>query len=117
MKRFLTTLTMLLMLSLTALGADISGKWTGQVPRGGQTVDTTFVFKVDGEKLTGTISDGQGGTLTIADGKVSGDRVSFSVETERGKRTFTGAISGSEIKFKREGGQNASEFVAKRSGS
>jgi hypothetical protein len=103
-------------LAASAWAADISGKWTGQVPRGDQTIDTTFVFKAEGDKLTGTVSDGRGGTLAIADGKVSSDAVSFSVTTERGKRTFTGTVlSANEIKFKREGGQNPSEFVAKRS--
>lgn len=114
MKRLILTCVILLVAAIGALAADISGKWTGQVPRGGNTVETTFVFKVDGDKLTGTVSEGQGGTTPIADGKVSGDSVSFTVETQRGKRTFKGAIAENEIKFKREGGQNASEFVAKR---
>jgi hypothetical protein len=117
MRKITLTLAGLLALAITAWAADISGKWVGQVPRGGQTVETTFVFKVDGDKLTGTVSDGRGGTTAIEDGKVSGDTVSFAVTTQRGKRTFTGAASANEIKFKREGGQNPSEFVAKRSGS
>ena len=115
MKRLMLTLASLLALAGSAWAADINGKWVGQVSRGGQTVETTFVFKVDGDKLTGTMSDGQGGTLPIADGKFSGDMVSFSVTTQRGKRTFTGTVSANEIKFKREGGQNPSEFTAKRS--
>jgi hypothetical protein len=48
---------------------------------------------------------------------VRGDTVTFSVETQRGKRTYTGMISGSEIKFKREGGQAPQEFTAKRAAS
>jgi len=115
MKRLMLIFATSLALAVSAWAADISGKWTGQVPRGGQTVETTFVFKADGDKLTGTVSDGQGGTLEIADGKITGDTVSFSVTTERGKRTFTGTASANEIKFKREGGQSPSEFTAKRS--
>ncbi len=100
--------------AICALAADIGGKWTAQVPgQGGQTREATFEFKVDGDKLTGTMATGQGSN-PIADGKVSGNSVSFSVETQRGKRTYTGAVSGSEIKFKREGGQNPQEFTAKR---
>src|SRR5262245_28266949 len=110
MSIFVTTFA----LAISGWAADISGKWIGHVPRGGQTVETTFVFKADADKLTGTVSDGQGGTVAIEEGKISDDTVSFSVMTERGKRTFTGAASGNEIKFKREGGQNASEFTAKR---
>ncbi|MBI4907520.1 MAG: hypothetical protein HY820_28095 [Acidobacteria bacterium] len=114
MKQLYVLFTLLVALALTALAADINGKWTGQMSRGDRTVETTFVFKVDGEKLTGTVTDGRGGSQNIEDGKVSGDTVTFSVTTQRGKRTFTGKVSGAEIKFKREGGQNASEFTAKR---
>lgn len=108
--------TILAASAVCALAADISGKWTGQVPRGGNTIDTTFEFKVSGETLTGTVSDSNN-TMKIEDGKVSGGSVTFTVETQRGKRTFKGTVSGTEIKFRREGGQNASEFTAKRAGS
>ncbi len=47
--------------------------------------------------------------------KISGERASLSVTTQRGKRTFTGIVSANEIKFNREGGQNRSEFTSKRS--
>jgi len=41
--------------------------------------------------------------------------VSFVVESQRGKQTYTGTVSGSEIKFKREGGQGQPrEFTAKK---
>ncbi|MFN7924960.1 MAG: hypothetical protein U0Q16_32985 [Bryobacteraceae bacterium] len=102
--------------TFVALAADISGKWSGQVSRGGQSVETTFQFTVSGEALTGTVTD-PNGSMKIENGKVAGDTVSFSIETQRGKRTFTGKVSGDEIKFKREGGQNPSEFVAKRAKS
>ena len=115
-KRLMLIFAILLVAAIGALAADIAGKWVAQVPgRGGQSRETTFTFKVDGDKLTGTMSDGQGGSVAITDGKVTGDTVSFSITTERGKRTYTGTISGAEIKFKREGGQNAQEFTAKRS--
>ena len=42
---------------VAAYAADVTGKWTAQVPgRGGQTTETTFNFKADGSKLTGTVS-------------------------------------------------------------
>jgi hypothetical protein len=114
-RRVFSILAVLLIAAVAAVAADISGKWAAQVPgRDGGTRAVAFTFKVDGDKLTGSMSDPQGGEIAIADGKVSGDTVSFSVTTERGKRTYTGTISGSEIKFKREGGQNPQEFTAKR---
>ena len=108
------------LLSFALAAADVNGKWTAQVPgREGQTREQTFNFKTEGDKLTGTMSAGQGGEVAISDGKVMGDTVSFSVTREMGGNTvkwnYTGAVSGNEIKFKREGGQGqAREFTAKR---
>src|SRR5262245_22090890 len=50
-----------LLLAAAAVAADATGKWTADVPgRGGNTVQTTFVFKVEGDKLTGTVTTQQG---------------------------------------------------------
>ncbi len=105
-----------------AAAADVSGKWTAQVPgRGGETRETTFNFKADGDKLTGTMSGMQGNEIAISDGKVSGDNLSFSVSMSFGgndvKLLFKGKVSGNEIKFtrEREGGQGrVQEFTAKK---
>ena len=103
--------------------ADISGKWTAQVPgRDGQPQETTFTFKVEGDKLTGTVS-GRQGDIPIADGKISGDEISFTVTRERQgatiKQLYKGKVTGDEIKFTRstEGGQGNRppvEFTAKK---
>lgn len=95
--------------------ADITGKWTGPVPgRGGQARDTTFTFKQDGNKLTGSMS-GRQGDVQIEDGKVEGDKISFSVATGQAKSIFKGTVSGSEIKFTREReGAEPVSFTAKR---
>lgn len=113
--RFLSLSLCALALSAAAFAADVTGKWTAQVPaRGSETRETTITLKADGEKLTGTMSSQQG-ERPIADGKVSGETISFTVETQRGKQTYTGTAAGDEIKFKREGGQGqAREFTAKR---
>ena len=51
----------LLLLAAGAQAADVSGKWSGDVPgRGGDTTPATFTFKVDGEKLTGSMTGPQG---------------------------------------------------------
>ena len=114
-KRLMFLCSLLLAVTISALAADVAGKWVAQVPgRDGQARETTLMFKMDGDKLTGTMSGGQGGDAAISEGKVAGDVVTFSVESPRGKRTYTGAISGDEIKFKREGGQAPQEFTAKR---
>ncbi len=106
-----------------ALASDVNGKWTAQVPgRQGATQETTFTFKTEGDKLTGAVSGRQGDT-PIADGKISGDEISFTVTRERQgnmiKQLFKGKVAGDEIKFTRstEGGQGNRppvEFTAKR---
>ena len=104
-----------------SLAAGVDGKWVAQVPgRGGQTRETTFTFKVEGTKLTGTVS-GMQGENPISDGKVNGDEISFtqSIEVQGNsiKVLYTGKISGDEIKMtrKRDGSdQPAAEFTAKR---
>lgn len=106
-------LALALVAVLTA--ADISGKWSGEVPgRGGQTAAATFVFKVDGEKVTGAMTGPQG-EMPLQDGKMSGDRISFNVAGPNAKIMFEGTVSGDEIKMTRtrEGGQ-AREFTLKR---
>lgn len=102
-------------LSLAAFAGDVTGKWTAQVPgRQGQTRETTFNFKAEGDKLTGTVS-GQQGDQPISEGKITGDTITFVRESQRGKQSFTGTVAGDEIKFKRTMGEGpAQEFVAKR---
>jgi hypothetical protein len=106
-----------------ALAADLNGKWTGDMPgRGGETAATTFTFKVDGEKLTGTMTGPQG-EIPLQEGKVSGDKISFSTTLDFGgnsvKILYKGAVSGEQIKMsrEREGGGQAREFTIKRAGT
>jgi opacity protein-like surface antigen len=120
MRKPLFLVTLLTLLALTAAAADVTGKWTAQVPgRDGQTREVTFTFKQSGDTLTGTMT-GRQGDVPISDGKVAGDTISFSAPGGGGGNVFkyTGTISGSEIKMKREGGQGQPrEFVAKRAAS
>ena len=121
MRKTLTIGFLLGLLALTALAADITGKWTAQMPgRGGQTRETTFNFKVDGNTLTGSVS-GPRGDMEITDGKIDGDNISFTQTMEFNGNTmkfvYKGTVSGDEIKFTRtrEGGEGrAQEFTAKR---
>jgi hypothetical protein len=104
-----------------AWAAEVDGKWTAQVPgRGGQTRETTFTFKAEGEKLTGTVS-GMQGDNPISDGKISGDEISFTVKVNfQGNEVtllYKGKVSGDEIKMTRTrqgGDQPGQEFTAKK---
>src|SRR5262245_59346523 len=111
----------LVALAVSALAADVTGKWTAQVPgRGGQTRETTFNFKAEGEKLTGTMS-GMQNDLEIQDGKLKGDDVSFSVKVSfqgnEMKMNYKGKLAGAGSKFTRQveiSDRPATEFTAKR---
>lgn len=109
-------------LAVLAAAADLNGKWVAQVPgRDGQMRETTFNFKAEGDKLTGTMS-GRQGDMAISDGKIKGDEISFTVVANFGgnevKLLFKGKVTGDEMKLSRtrEGGdQPPQEFVAKKS--
>jgi hypothetical protein len=105
---------MMIAVAVTAMAADVSGKWTGQVPTRGDNVAATFVFKVEGDKLTGTMSGPQG-EVALQEGKVEGDKISFSMAGGNAKILFAGTAAGDEIKMTRtrEGGQSR-EFTLKR---
>ena len=123
MKYRMVTFAAVLVLASIALAwaASIDGKWVAQVPgQGGQTRETTFTFKADGEKLTGTVSGPQG-DVAISDGTIKGDDISFNQTFEMQgnsvKVIYKGKVSGDEIKFTRarEGGNRPpTEFTAKR---
>ncbi len=114
-------LALALITVVQAAAADVSGKWTAQVPgRNGQMREQTFTFKVDGEKLTGSVSGMQGAENPISDGKVTGSDITFTVAMSMGgndvKLSYKGTIAGDEIKFtrSREGSDQKQEFTAKR---
>jgi hypothetical protein len=80
-----------------ASAADISGTWAFSVnlTGGPQNVPMTFVFKQEGEKLTGTQSSGSGEPKGA--GTVKGNKVTFNVEGknragEPYTNTFTGTL-------------------------
>jgi len=115
--------------AVPALAADVAGKWTGQVPAAqGQAESViTFVFKVDGDNLTGTINNSQQpGDVELKEGKVTGDDITFSLTRNIGgtdtKVVWKGTIAGEEIKFTRSvaggagpGAGAVTEMTAKRS--
>ena len=125
-------LALLLLCASTVAAADISGKWFAQVPGPHHLLlEPTFTFKVDGAKLTGTMTYPLGDQvyrLDISEGKVGGDDVSFVVASKVGnaetKWTFQGKVAGDKIEFTVElqggpGGATPREFdvTAKRVGS
>jgi opacity protein-like surface antigen len=109
-------------LATASFAADVTGKWTAEVAgRNGQTRTTNFDFKVEGEKLTGSMSGMQGGDMPIVDGTAKGDDIAFNVVVNFNgnemKMVFKGKVAGDVIKMSRtrEGAEGpAQEFEAKR---
>jgi len=105
-RMFLACAVLMTVLAGAALAADITGNWTGSSDQ----FSLKFSFKQDGETLTGNVTGPQGDPLPISDGKVQGDKVSFTVKVDMGgnnmKITHEGTIKGDEITLttKVEGG-------------
>jgi len=92
--------------AVSALAADINGKWVSERPgRDGAMMTTTFTFKVSAGTLTGTVGTQRGDT-EITEGKVSGDELSFVVVRTFGdmsmKTLYKGKIAGEEIRLTQE---------------
>jgi enterochelin esterase-like enzyme len=124
MKTRITLLT-LAVASLSALAADITGTWKAEfeTQRGQQKY--TFNLKQDGANVTGKASverEGEKREAEFKEGKVEGDTVTFveplKIQDNEIKITYTGRISGNEIKFTRKVGDfGSSEATAKRDGA
>jgi hypothetical protein len=92
----------LTLLLLPAAGAaDLNGKWKGDMPGpDGNAMEINFDFKVDAEKLTGTVTTSFG-EEKITEGVVKGDEISFIILAGDGqfKITYKGKVDGEDIKF------------------
>jgi hypothetical protein len=130
-KKLLFVVTIALVFALGAMAADATGKWSyEQQGRGGRgPTQVTITLKQDGSKLTGSVPGfGRGGDnppppTEITDGKVDGNKVSFTVKREfNGNSMITkyeGEINGDELKLKitrdTQNGPMTNEVTAKRS--
>jgi hypothetical protein len=87
---------------------NINGRWLTkfEMPEGmgdGQSIEITFTFKVESDKLTGKVASPMG-ELDISNGKVNGDAFSFDVELNGNAMGHECKISGDEIKMKLKSG-------------
>ena len=102
------------LLSAVAAAADVNGKWKAEftTPDGTPRANT-FMFKVDGETLTGTVAGSQDETQ-IKDGKINGNNMTFTAERPFGTFKYDGKIGEKEIKFKVTFNDQSFEMTAKR---
>ena len=130
-KKLLFVVTIALVFAFAAMAADVTGKWTFEQPGrgGGPGRPVTITLKQDGAKLTGSVPGmGRGGDnppppTEITDGKVDGDKVSFTVKREFNGNSmvtkYEGTVSGDEMKLKitrdTQNGPMTNDVVAKKS--
>ena len=130
MKRvFATALVVILAGSVSAVRADDkanpTGTWKWTVNFGGQEREVTLKLKLDGGKLTGTITGRDDKETPIEDGKYKDGELSFKVTRERDGQKFTikysGKVSDDTLKGKAEfevnGETRSRDFEAKRAKS
>jgi hypothetical protein len=86
----------LLVVSLAASAADISGKWTLHVKFTLRSGDPWFEFHQDGPKLTGTYH-GYFGVAPLS-GTVTGNDIEFTVVNDRGTGRYKGTLTGDVLK-------------------
>ena len=120
----LMSVAMMLAVAAIALAADINGKWKGEMDGpDGSKITNTFTFKVDGEKVTGSVLSSRSGTeAPIEDGTLKGDALAFtvtrSVEGTTIKLRYTGKVKADEIPMTVAGDMGGQTFemqlVAKR---
>ena len=109
-----------LLMTFTALAADVAGTWTGEQEGRNGPMTVTFNFKTEGNTLTGAMTTPRG-EAQISEGKVNGDEVSFVIVREFNgnsmKINYSGTVSGNEMKLKtsREGSDRTRELTLKRS--
>jgi hypothetical protein len=84
----------------TAFAADVTGTWSGDmVGPNGDSFHLSFTFKQDGAKLTGTVTGPRGDPIEIADGKIAGVKLSFTVNVNGMVIKHEGVVSGDTIKL------------------
>jgi hypothetical protein len=94
----------------------VAGKWSGQFDSQIGVQKYTFDFKVDGTKLTGHavgISDNGTNDVAVSDGAITADGITFvelmKFQDNEIRITYTGKLSGEELKLHRKVGEFADE--------
>ena len=103
-------LSLILLAAMPVIATDLSGTWTGLIPaRNNDVQDVTFRLVQKGDTISGKMYR-DAASVPILDGKISGDHISFRVESEEQvgnifvviKYSFTGSMKGSDIELIRE---------------
>jgi len=93
----------LVLAAAPAFAADIDGKWTGSIDTPGGAMTIAYTFKSEGATLTGSSLGPDGSPLPIKNGKVDGNKISFTQDIDFGQGpitfNYTGVVSPTELKL------------------
>ena len=93
----------LLLVASPAFAADIDGTWSGSIDTPGGAMQVSYTFKADQAKLTGTTTGPDGATIPITDGKIEGNKVSFTLTVDFGAGptafVYKGELNGKDLKL------------------
>ena len=102
-----------------AFAADVDGKWSGTISvDGAGEFPVAFEFKADGTTLTGSTLSPDGMSVSIKDGKIDGDKITFMVSLDFGgmplEIAYSGVVSPTELKMKADVVGMTMDFVVKK---
>ncbi|HEX3836378.1 MAG TPA: hypothetical protein VHW25_05380 [Steroidobacteraceae bacterium] len=109
----------LLLAAAPAFAADVDGKWTGSIDTPNGPVQVAYTLKANGATLTGSTTGPDGALIALKNGKVNGDKISFSMDVNMGDAPttfmYTGVVSATEIKLHTDFMGQAIDFSVKKS--
>ncbi|MEZ5400407.1 MAG: hypothetical protein R2729_12115 [Bryobacteraceae bacterium] len=106
-----------LALAVSAVGAGLNGKWTGEVQSKKRTSTVTLDLEAHGSTLAGTMSLGKRGRgAGIKEGKIDGANFSFKVSRKKKEHDieWAGTLDGDRIQLKQRGGKRGRAITLKR---
>jgi len=113
-KAFLLSILLCFVLVGLAATTALNGQWIGTLKTGdGNEYPLNYTFKVDGDKLTGTVR-GPHGDLQINDGQIHGNVFSFDVSLDKMLLVHTGKIYPDSIGLDIECDETKAHTVLKR---
>jgi hypothetical protein len=118
MRAVLLGVLAMLFVSMPVAAATVDGKWAGSLETPMGTIPVSYEFKADGAVLMGTTGTPDGGTVAIKNGKVDGDKISFTVDLDFGGMAFTlsytGVVAADNIKITGDFMGMPFEYVVKK---
>jgi hypothetical protein len=115
-----TLACILLLAALPAFAADVDGKWSGSIDTPNGPVQVSFLFKTDGQSVTGSSTGPDGTPVMLKNVKVQGDKISFSLDVHFGPDpttfNYTGVLAGNEMKLHTDFMGQPIDYTVKKGG-